>query len=56
MEEAFLFAFIIGAWAIYSMVHFYVVQFTKRWSERTSYEKFITVLTAVLLVLVIFGQ
>lgn len=55
MEEA-LFYILIGFAIIYGMVHFYVVQFTKTWSQRSVYERFLTVASAVALALMIAGM
>ena len=46
---------IIGSAMLYVIVHFYVVQFTKKYSERTTYEKFLTIGSMILIALIIMG-
>ena len=53
MEDIFYIVF--GVMMIYSIVHFVIVQFEKKWSDRTSYEKFITVFALVSISLILIG-
>lgn len=47
---------ILGFAIIYIWVHFYVIQFTKPFVQRSNYEKFLTIATAVTVVLVVIGM
>ena len=49
-----LFYIVLGMAMVYSMVHFYVVQFGKTWEQRSGYEKFITILGGVVVAVVTF--
>jgi hypothetical protein len=53
MED--IFYVIFGVAMIYSIIHFFIVQFEKKWSDRTSYEKFITVFALVSISLILIG-
>jgi hypothetical protein len=53
MEDIFYIVF--GVMMIYSIVHFVIVQFEKKWSDRTSYEKFVTVFALVSISLILIG-
>jgi len=46
---------IIGIVMLYSTAHFFVVSFNKRWSERTDYEKCVTIAGMISIVLVYIG-
>ena len=45
---------IIGLFMMYATTHFFVIQFTKTWKQRTSYEMFLTIFTMVIFVLLFF--
>lgn len=47
---------IIGLFMMYATAHFFVIQFTKTWKQRTSYEMFLTIFTMVIFVLLFFGE
>lgn len=47
---------IIGLFMMYATAHFFVIQFTKTWKQRTSYEMFLTIFTMIVVVLVFFGE
>jgi hypothetical protein len=46
---------LLGLAIMYTVVHFYVIQFGKTWSERTVYEKFLTIVGGIGIVLVTFS-
>ncbi len=54
MDEAFYVA--LGFAMIYTLVHFYVIQFTKTWSERNTFDKALTIMAAVFLTAVFIGM
>ena len=43
---------LVGLFALYATVHFFIFQHTKNWSQRSSYEKVITVVAMVMIGLV----
>lgn len=45
------FYILVGCWSIYTVVHFFVVQHKKNWKDRTTYERFMTVASMVVIVL-----
>ena len=47
---------ILGLFIMYVSAHFFVVQFSKTWKQRTSYEKFLTIATLVSVILIFMGQ
>lgn len=47
---------IIGLFMMYVTTHFFVIQFTKTWRQRTSYEMFLTISTIIITVLMFFGE
>ena len=53
MED--IFYMILGGYAMYSLVHYYVIQFTKTWKQRSGYEKFLTIWSAVIILLLWAG-
>lgn len=46
---------LLGLVALYAMLHFYVIQFTKTYTERNWYEKTITIVAAVFVFLILIG-
>ena len=46
-----MFYFILGAYCLYTCIHFFVIQFTKPWIDRSGYEKYMTITTAVIFAL-----
>lgn len=46
---------IFGLFMVYTWVHWTVIQFTKNWEQRNNYEKIITVVAIVTLVLLFVG-
>ena len=51
MED--IFYVVLGVFAIYTWVHFYVFSFTKPWNQRNSWEQIVTILSAVFFGLVL---
>ena len=45
----------IGFLVFYIWIHFYVIQFTKTWKKRNTYEKMLSISSAVLLVTMLAG-
>ena len=52
MEE--IIYILLGIAMVYVLTHFYVTQFTKSWSERSTYERFLTIMGGFVIVLVTF--
>lgn len=48
-------AIVLGLVMIYSVIHFFCLQ-TVAWSKRTKYEKGVTVLAVISILVIIFGQ
>jgi uncharacterized protein with PQ loop repeat len=47
---------VIGLFMMYVTTHFFVIQFTKTWRQRTSYEMFLTIGAIIVTVLLFFGE
>lgn len=50
-----IFYTILGLVGIYSIIHFFTIQFMKNWSNRNAYEKFVTILAITFITLLIMG-
>ena len=53
MEAFFL---LLGIFIVYLWVHFIIIQFSKNWDQRNSYERFVTIAAIVTMVLSVIGQ
>jgi len=49
------FTIMLGLVAMYSIVHFIIIQFIKSWDKRNGYEKAITILGITMISLIILG-
>lgn len=47
---------LVGLFALYAITHFFVIQFTRTWKQRTPYECFLTVFSMVCFYLLFMGQ
>tara|TARA_B100001758_G_C18197341_1_gene497866 strand:+ start:605 stop:784 length:180 start_codon:yes stop_codon:yes gene_type:complete len=47
-----IFLGILGLIFIYSVIHYIIISFSKTWSQRSGYEKFVTVLGIVVIALI----
>ena len=50
-----IFDIVLGLVMIYSVVHFFIVGNTRIWNDRSSYEKFITIVGMVSIFVVFLG-
>lgn len=53
MEE--IFYLLLGLAGLYAIIHFFFVQHSKTWKNRTTYEKIITVAAIVFISLILIG-
>lgn len=53
MED--LIVMLIGAVMVYIWAHFFTIQFNKAWEKRNGYEKFLTIASIVLLIVILIG-
>ena len=53
MEDNLMFFGIIGLLFLYSVVHYIIISFSKTWTQRTGYEKVVTV-TGIVVITLIF--
>lgn len=55
MNDSNVIVMLIGLFALYSVVHFFIIQHSKTWKERTGYEKFVSVSAIVCIGLIFLG-
>ena len=50
-----IFYVVLGSVALYAMIHFCVLSFTKKWKERGIYEKIVSIAGLVFITLIMIG-
>ena len=48
-----IFYILLGFFALYTWIHFYVFSFTKTWKERNTWEQIVTIISAVFFALML---
>jgi len=52
MEDSEVLIGLLGIIMLYSVIHYVIISFSKTWSQRTGYEKVVTVLGIIIIALI----